>query len=146
MIAEPFAAFAFAPAGAAVYQLGPFGTAARLLEALGVGSMDPEPGNPALAAWHDGAAKQAILDFVARVTTQGHPDFVPPADRIAVFDNDGTLWAEQPVPVQFCFVLDRVRALAPQHPEWRTGSRSRPRSKATWRRSPPAAWRDWSSW
>jgi len=81
--------------------------------------MDAEPGNPALAAWHDGAAKQAILDFVARVTTQGHPDFVPPAHRIAVFDNDGTLWVERPLPVQFRFGLDRIRALAPQHPEWR---------------------------
>ena len=72
-----------------------------------------------LPGWRDGAAKRAILDFVARVTTAGHPDFVPPADRIAVFDNDGTLWAEQPVPVQAFFVLDRIRALAPEHPEWR---------------------------
>jgi phosphoserine phosphatase len=75
--------------------------------------------NPALSSWRTGAPKQAILDFVARVTTEGHPDFVPPADRIAVFDNDGTLWVEQPLPVQACFVLDRIRALAPQHPEWR---------------------------
>jgi phosphoserine phosphatase len=82
--------------------------------------MSPEAGDPELSAWRDGAAKRAILDFVARVTTVGHPDFVPPADRIAVFDNDGTLWVEQPLPVQACFVLDRIRALAPQHPEWRT--------------------------
>ena len=81
--------------------------------------MSGATGNPALASWRDGAAKAAILDFVARVTTAGHPDFVPPADRIAVFDNDGTLWAEQPLPVQAFFVLDRIRALAPQHPEWR---------------------------
>jgi phosphoserine phosphatase len=80
--------------------------------------MSPEAGDPELSAWRDGAAKRAILDFVARVTTVGHPDFVPPADRIAVFDNDGTLWVEQPLPVQACFVLDRIRALAPQHPEW----------------------------
>jgi phosphoserine phosphatase len=82
--------------------------------------MSPEAGDPELSAWRDGAAKRAILDFVARVTTVGHPDFVPPADRVAVFDNDGTLWVEQPLPVQACFVLDRIRALAPQHPEWRT--------------------------
>ena len=82
--------------------------------------MSHETGDPELSAWRDGGAKRAILDFVARVTTVGHPDFVPPADRIAVFDNDGTLWVEQPLPVQACFVLDRIRALAPQHPEWRT--------------------------
>ena len=80
--------------------------------------MSPEAGDPALSAWRGGAAKRAILDFVARVTTVGHPDFVRPVDRIAVFDNDGTLWVEQPLPVQACFVLDRIRALAPQHPEW----------------------------
>ena len=80
--------------------------------------MSPEAGDPELSAWRDGGAKRAILDFVARVTTVGHPDFVPPADRIAVFDNDGTLWVEQPLPVQACFVLDRIRALAPQNPEW----------------------------
>jgi len=81
--------------------------------------MSPESGDPELSAWRDGAAKRAILDFVARVTTVGHADFVPPADRIAVFDNDGTLWVEQPLPVQACFVLDRIRALAPRNPEWR---------------------------
>jgi phosphoserine phosphatase len=81
--------------------------------------MSFETGDPGLSSWRDGTAKQAILDFVARVTTIGHADFVPPADRIAVFDNDGTLWAEQPLPVQACFVLDRIRALAPSHPEWR---------------------------
>jgi phosphoserine phosphatase len=74
--------------------------------------------NHGLPAWRDGAAKTAILDFVARVTTAGQPDFVPPAERIAVFDNDGTLWVEQPLPVQAQFVLDRIRALAPEHPEW----------------------------
>jgi len=65
-------------------------------------------------------AKTAIIDFVARVTAQGGPDFVPPERRIAVFDNDGTLWAEQPVYFQLQFALDRVKALAPQHPEWQT--------------------------
>jgi len=73
-----------------------------------------------LPSWNDGKAKQSIVDFVAKVTKDGSPDFVPPADRIATFDNDGTLWSEQPVPVQLYFVLDRVKALAPQHPEWNT--------------------------
>ena len=80
--------------------------------------MSPDAGDPALSAWRGGAAKQAILEFVARVTTVGGPDFVRPVDRIAVFDNDGTLWVEQPMPVQAGFVLDRIRALAPLHPEW----------------------------
>jgi haloacid dehalogenase-like hydrolase len=72
-----------------------------------------------LPSWNDGKAKQSIIDFVAKVTEAGAPDFVPPADRIATFDNDGTLWCEQPMPVQFFFALDRVKALAPQHPEWK---------------------------
>src|ERR1700733_9121166 len=71
-----------------------------------------------LASWNDCKAKQAILDFVAKVTKQGSPDFVPVADRIAVFDNDGTLWSEQPMYNQLAFALDRVQALAPRHPEW----------------------------
>jgi phosphoserine phosphatase len=82
--------------------------------------MSFKAGDPNLPTWRNCAAKQAILDFVARVTTIDHPYFVPPADRIAVFDNDGTLWAEQPLPVQACFVLDRIRALAPHNPDWRT--------------------------
>jgi phosphoserine phosphatase len=73
-----------------------------------------------LPSWNEGAAKRAILDFVAAVTTKGSPDFVPEPERIAVFDNDGTLWVEQPYYNQLAFVLDRVRALAPQHPEWAT--------------------------
>ena len=72
-----------------------------------------------MASWNDGAAKQSILDFVQRVTTDRSPDFVPGPERIAVFDNDGTLWCEQPFPFQGLFVLDRIRALAPQHPEWK---------------------------
>lgn len=75
----------------------------------------PDP----LPSWNEGHAKQAILDFVSRVTTDG-PDFVPEDERVAVFDNDGTLWCEMPVPVQAFFVDDRLRALAPQHPEWKT--------------------------
>jgi hypothetical protein len=73
-----------------------------------------------LASWNDGPAKAAILDFVTRVTTEGGPDFVPVPERIATFDNDGTLWSEQPLYFQFIFTLDRVKALAPQHPEWQT--------------------------
>jgi len=73
-----------------------------------------------LPSWNDGRAKQSIVDFVAAVTTQGGADYVHAADRIAVFDNDGTLWAEQPIYFQFAFALDRVKAMAPQHPEWKT--------------------------
>jgi phosphoglycolate phosphatase-like HAD superfamily hydrolase len=72
-----------------------------------------------LPSWNEGASKQAIVEFVGKVTRQGGPDFVAPAERIAVFDNDGTLWAEQPMYFQLAFALDRVKALAPQHPEWK---------------------------
>lgn len=71
-----------------------------------------------LPSWNDGKTKQSIIEFVAKVTEKGSPDFVPPAERIAVFDNDGTLWAEQPMYFQLLFALDRVKVLAPQHPEW----------------------------
>ena len=74
--------------------------------------------NP-LPSWNDGATKQSILDFVAAVTREGSPDFVPPAERIATFDNDGTLWVEHPMYTQLAFALDRVKALSPQHPEWK---------------------------
>ncbi|MBK1866433.1 haloacid dehalogenase-like hydrolase [Aestuariivirga sp. YIM B02566] len=73
-----------------------------------------------LPSWNDGPAKQAILDFVKRVTVEGAVDFVPVPERIAVFDNDGTLWSEQPIYFQFAFAVDRVKALAPEHPEWKT--------------------------
>jgi phosphoglycolate phosphatase-like HAD superfamily hydrolase len=73
-----------------------------------------------LSSWNDGAAKKSVVEFVAKVTKEGGPDFVPPAERIAVFDNDGTLWCEQPMYFQLLFALDRVKALAPQHPEWKT--------------------------
>jgi phosphoglycolate phosphatase-like HAD superfamily hydrolase len=73
-----------------------------------------------LPSWNDGPAKQGIIAFVEKVTTAGSPDFVPVPERIATFDNDGTLWCEQPLPVQLYFALDRVKALAPQHPEWKT--------------------------
>ena len=73
-----------------------------------------------LPSWNDGKAKQSIVDFVAKVTKEGSPDVVPVAERIATFDNDGTLWAEQPMYFQLFFALDRVKTLAPQHPEWQT--------------------------
>ncbi|MBI1816874.1 MAG: haloacid dehalogenase-like hydrolase [Deltaproteobacteria bacterium] len=87
---------------------------ALLLLTKAASALDPLP------SWNDTAAKKAIIAFVEKVTTAGSPDFVPVPERIAVFDNDGTLWCEQPVPVQFYFALDRVKALAPQHPEWKT--------------------------
>jgi phosphoglycolate phosphatase-like HAD superfamily hydrolase len=73
-----------------------------------------------LTSWQTGAAKQAIVDFVARVTRTSSPDYVKPAERIAVFDNDGTLWAEQPIYFQFAFAMDRVKTLSAQHPQWKT--------------------------
>ncbi len=72
-----------------------------------------------LLSWNDTASKKAIVTFVERVTKEGSPDYVPMAERIATFDQDGTLWAEQPMYFQFIFALDRVKALAPRHPEWR---------------------------
>jgi hypothetical protein len=86
---------------------------------LRTGSALAQAAGGTLPSWNDGAVKTSITNFVARVTTQGGPDFVPPAERIAVFDNDGTLWSEQPMYVQLAFALDRVKALAPQHPEWK---------------------------
>jgi phosphoserine phosphatase len=73
-----------------------------------------------LPSWNEGASKARIVDFVQSVTDPTSRQFVPPAERIAVFDNDGTLWSEQPVYFQLAFILDRVKALAPKHPEWRT--------------------------
>src|SRR5271165_4775353 len=78
----------------------------------GVGTDDP------LASWNDGTTKKSILDFVARVTEAGGKVYVAPEERIATFDNDGTLWSERPYPFQIAFALDQVKAMAPQHPEW----------------------------
>jgi phosphoserine phosphatase len=72
-----------------------------------------------LPSWNEGPAKKSIQAFVEKVTLEGSPDFVPVSDRIAVLDNDGTLWAEQPMYFQAFFIFDRIRALAPQHPEWK---------------------------
>jgi phosphoglycolate phosphatase-like HAD superfamily hydrolase len=87
--------------------------------ALALGSAAARAADP-LPSWNDGEAKQSILRFVESVTREGAPTFVPPAERIAVFDNDGTLWAEQPLYFQLAYALDQVKALAPKHPEWKT--------------------------
>lgn len=73
---------------------------------------------PTLPSWGDGPSRQSIVAFVEAVTKEGGPDYVAPADRIAVFDNDGTLWSEQPLYFQLAFALDEVKTLAPQHPAW----------------------------
>jgi hypothetical protein len=73
-----------------------------------------------LPSWNDTAPKKAIVAFVDKVTKEGSADFVPPNERIATFDNDGTLWCEQPIYFQVMFALERVKVLAPQHPEWKT--------------------------
>ncbi len=90
------------------------GLAASLLLAATASAADPLP------SWNDTAPRRAILAFVEKVTTEGSPGFVPVAERIAVFDNDGTLWAEQPMYFQALFLMDRIKALAPKHPEWKT--------------------------
>jgi hypothetical protein len=82
-----------------------------------VGCRSPQAADP-LASWNEGPAKQAVVDFVSRVTQVGGPDYVAAAERIATFDNDGTLWSEKPVYFQLQFAIDRVKALAPEHPEW----------------------------
>lgn len=73
-----------------------------------------------LPSWNEGAAKNNIIEFVNAVTDKSSPDYVPPAERIATFDNDGTLWSERPVYFQLLFAIDQVKELAPQHPEWQT--------------------------
>jgi hypothetical protein len=90
-----------------------FAAVALLTTVAPVRAADPLP------SWNDTAPKQAIVAFVEKVTKEGSPDFVPVPERIATFDNDGTLWAEQPMYFQFIFAMDRVKVLAPQHPEWK---------------------------
>ena len=75
--------------------------------------------NP-LPSWNDGSSKKAIIDFITKTTKEGGADFIPVIDRIACFDNDGTLWSEQPMYFQLAFAIDRVKAMAPEHPEWKT--------------------------
>jgi len=74
----------------------------------------------ALPSWNDGQAKKSIISFVEQVTDPNSKSYVKPEERIATFDNDGTLWAEQPLYVQLAFVIDRVKELAPANPEWKT--------------------------
>lgn len=73
-----------------------------------------------LPSWNDGATKKSIIDFVTKTTKEGSKDFIPVADRIACFDNDGTLWSEQPMYFQLAFAIDRIKAMEQQHPEWKT--------------------------
>lgn len=89
-----------------------------LLFALTFGSFATAQGADPLPSWNDGKAKQSIIEFVESVTKQGSPDFVPPEERIATFDQDGTLWCEQPV-VQLEFVIYQIRKMVPAHPEWK---------------------------
>jgi hypothetical protein len=91
-----------------------------LATALYAADLPVVPNACTLPSWNDGPAKKSIIEFVTKVTKTGSPDFVLPDERIAVFDNDGTLWAEQPMYFQFAFMIDRVKALALQHPEWKT--------------------------
>jgi phosphoglycolate phosphatase-like HAD superfamily hydrolase len=92
-------------------------TALFLFAATGTEAQGPAAPLP---SWSDGTAKQSILSFVSAVTDKDGKDFVAPPQRIAVFDNDGTLWAEQPIYFEIAFMLDRIKALAPEHPEWKT--------------------------
>ncbi len=87
-----------------------------LIACLALNALAADP----LPSWREGATKKAILQFVTEATKEGGPNFVPVPERIAVFDNDGTLWAEQPMYFQFLFSVDRLRQLAPRHPEWQT--------------------------
>jgi len=93
--------------------------AAALAVALAFTAVIARAADP-LPSWNDTAPKKAIVAFVKRVTKERSSDFVPVPERVATFDNDGTLWAEQPMYFQLFFTLDRVKALAPQHPEWKT--------------------------
>jgi hypothetical protein len=99
--------------------LSAFATLPAVLAPTRVAANDLLSGDDPLPSWNDTATKKAILAFVEAVTKKGAPEFVPEDERIATFDNDGTLWAEQPLYSQIFFALDRVKALAPQHPEWK---------------------------
>ena len=109
------------------YALGGFSWSQRRVVLLGLlwllcGSVWAAPGSTAddpLPSWNDGPTKQSIIDFVTRVTKEGGPDYVAPPERVATFDNDGTLWIEQPIYNQFVFAIDEVKKQANQHPEWK---------------------------
>ncbi len=82
-------------------------------------AVTPACADDPLPSWNDGPAKKAITDFIVRVTRDDSTEFVPPAERIAAFDNDGTLWTEQPLYLQAMFAIDRIKEMAPKHPEWK---------------------------
>jgi phosphoglycolate phosphatase-like HAD superfamily hydrolase len=111
--AEPFETFTFRAISVSIYQVGDYGVAQRKLYDLS-NAADPLP------SWNDGPAKQGILAFIAKVTKEGSPDFLPPAERIAVFDNDGTLWCEKPMYIQMDFLLRKLAAAAEADPALRT--------------------------
>jgi phosphoserine phosphatase len=96
-----------------------FGAVLLVALASGIAVSTAKAQDP-LTSWNDGPAKKAILEFVTAVTEEGGIDYVAPEDRIATFDNDGTLWVEYPMYTQVLFAFDRVKQLAPQHPEWKT--------------------------
>ncbi len=87
--------------------------------AVSFGYSQTAQADDSLPSWNEGPSKKSILEFVKKVTKKGGADFVPPAERIAVFDNDGTLWSEQPMYFQLAFVMDRMKAMSPEHPEWK---------------------------
>ncbi|GAB5100474.1 HAD family hydrolase [Caballeronia sp. GAFFF2] len=95
------------------------GNDASAQASAGVSAGTAQTAQGVLPSWRGGRARQALIDFVQTVTREGSPTYLPPARRIAVFDNDGTLWSEQPIYFQFAFMLDEVKAAAPNHPEWR---------------------------
>lgn len=107
--AEPFKTFTFKARSVDIYQLGEFGTAQKLL-------WSSVPADP-LPSWNEAPAKKSIIDFVAKVTKEGGQDFVPVAERIATFDNDGTLWPENPLPFQLAFVIDELRRRISKEPK-----------------------------
>jgi phosphoglycolate phosphatase-like HAD superfamily hydrolase len=84
-----------------------------------IAKQETEVKNDPLPSWNEGSSKKAMIDFVTKTTNEGGADFVPVADRIACFDNDGTLWSEQPLYFQFFFAIEQIKAMAPQHPEWK---------------------------
>ncbi len=94
--------------------------AISIIASLIMPAMAADVGSDPLPSWNDGKTKQAILDFVAATTTQGSADFVPTEERIATFDQDGTLFVEKPLYTEFIFALDQIKVLVPKHPEWKT--------------------------
>ncbi len=95
------------------------GQSAPAASEVSIATFTPARNSDPLPSWNDGPAKKSIIAFVEKITKEGSPDFVPVPERTATFDNDGTLWCEKPMPVQLFFVIDRVKSLAPQHPEWK---------------------------